>query len=243
MDIYEHLMKTGLTRHEAVMYLTLCTDGDLTGYEAAKISGVPRSNAYLALAGLVDKGAAYVVESEALRYTAVPVHEWIANKRRELEETFRYLQANVPVRKEPIEPYITIKGTGNVTDAMKNVILQAKERIYISMSGRELALVAAELQDACERNLKVVIIGNPELPIEGATVYRVEKEPGPIRLIADTATVITGEMKDRGDASCLFSRNQTLIALIKDSLTNEMKLIQMNEDLEKKEERRDFIEQ
>ncbi len=57
MDLVDSLMKAGFTRHEAVLYLTLSREGELTGYEAAKISNIPRSNAYLALAGLVEDAA------------------------------------------------------------------------------------------------------------------------------------------------------------------------------------------
>ena len=59
MDNVERLMEFGLTRHEASLYILLTLEGSLNGYEAAKQSGISRSNAYNALAGLVDKGAAY----------------------------------------------------------------------------------------------------------------------------------------------------------------------------------------
>ena len=58
MDNVERLMEFGLTRHEASLYILLTLEGSLNGYEAAKQSGISRSNAYNALAGLVDKGAA-----------------------------------------------------------------------------------------------------------------------------------------------------------------------------------------
>ena len=56
MDNVERLMEFGLTRHEASLYILLTLEGSLNGYEAAKQSGISRSNAYNALAGLVDKG-------------------------------------------------------------------------------------------------------------------------------------------------------------------------------------------
>ncbi len=48
MNLEECLMKTGLTRHESELYIALCREGELTGYEAAKITGIPRANAYQA---------------------------------------------------------------------------------------------------------------------------------------------------------------------------------------------------
>ena len=58
VDLIESLTATGLTRQEAQLYLLLHTEGVMTGYEAAKQSGISRSNAYMSLAGLVAKGAA-----------------------------------------------------------------------------------------------------------------------------------------------------------------------------------------
>lgn len=58
MDLNDALMCFGLTRQESSLYLTLLSDGALTGYEAAKRTGISRSNTYTALACLVDKGAA-----------------------------------------------------------------------------------------------------------------------------------------------------------------------------------------
>ena len=54
MDNVELLMSFGLTRQEARVYVLLLGEGALSGYEAAKRLGISRSNAYAALAGLVE---------------------------------------------------------------------------------------------------------------------------------------------------------------------------------------------
>lgn len=79
-QLTEKLMEFGLTRQEATVYLALVVSGTQTGYEVAKQTGISRSNAYNALAGLVDKGAAYPEEGAATRYTAVEVSEFCENK-------------------------------------------------------------------------------------------------------------------------------------------------------------------
>ena len=42
----ERLIHFGLTRQEARIYFLLLTEGELSGYEAAKRAGISRSNAY-----------------------------------------------------------------------------------------------------------------------------------------------------------------------------------------------------
>lgn len=227
MELIEALGKIGFTRHESTLYVTLCQEGELTGYEAAKISGLPRSNVYLALAGLVEKGGAYLSEGEVARYTPVPVEELVANTRRQADEVLRFLEEHVPRRKASSEPFITITGKMQIINKMKNIISQAQERIYLSFAPRELELVITELTDAIARGLKVVIITKSPFKLDGATIHYIPKQPGQIQLISDSANVLTGEIGEQAEPSCLYSRNKNLINLIKNSLTNEIKLIEL----------------
>lgn len=227
MDILECLMKAGFTRHEAMLYLTLGKEGALTGYEASKLSGIPRSNAYLALAGLVDKGGALRIDGDTSRYSAVPASELTFNLRKRQEEAFDFIEKNAPEREEAAEPYYTVTGSENIINKMCHMITNAKERIYISTSPSELAYVYRELSQACARGLKVVIITSEELSLKGATIYMNEKQPGQIRLISDTTHVLTGELKASGDSTALYSRNRNLIDVIRDSLKNEITLIDL----------------
>lgn len=229
MDVVESLMKTGFTRHEAMLYMTLCSEGELTGYEAAKIASIPRSNAYLALAGLVEKGGAYKIEGDTSKYAAVPAKELIFNIRKQLEQVYRYIEENIPARAQVNEPYLTVSGKKNVIDKLCYLITHAAERIYISTSPRELEYIRHELEAARDRGLKVVIISSPEFVMDGVIIYKNEKKPGQIRLIADTEHVVTGELGDEGESTCLYSKNRNLIDLIKDSLTNEIKLIKIQD--------------
>jgi HTH-type transcriptional regulator, sugar sensing transcriptional regulator len=227
LDIIDSLIKAGFTKHESVLYIALCREGELTGYEAAKISGLPRSNVYLALAGLVDKGGAFRIEADVVKYVAVPVKELIFNLRRHLNAALDFIEKNVPVKETPKDPYITIKGKSNIINKMKYTIGSALERIYISISETDIEYFIKDISEAKDRGLKIVIISSPNFKFEGATVYHNDKQIGQIRLITDTTNVITGEILGEEDSTCLYSRNKNLIQLIKDSLTNEIKLIEM----------------
>lgn len=227
MDIIDCLMRAGFTRHESILYITLCKEGELTGYEAAKVSGIPRSNAYLALAGLVEKGGAYRIDSDVVKYTAVPAEELAVNARRHLNEALEYLEKNAPKRETLSDPFITITGKTHILNKMKNIINTATERVYLSVSTEELEHIKKDLTDARNRGLKVVIIAPPTFTLEGVVVYNNEKQPGQVRLIADSSYVLTGEINEESNSTCLYSKNKNLIQLIKDSLTNEIKLIEL----------------
>jgi sugar-specific transcriptional regulator TrmB len=114
----------------------------------------------------------------------------------------------------------------------------AKLRVYISMNSEDIRLINDEVLSARDRGLKVVIISSPGLNMEGVTLYYSNKSKGQIRIIADSVEVLTGELNDSDTCTCLYSRNQNLVQLIKESLINELKLI----DLTKNNEAIDYVE-
>ena len=85
--IIEQLILFGLSRQEAVIYLCLLQNEELTGYEVAKLTGISRSNVYNGLASLVEHGAAYVIEGSASKYLAVSLEEFCDNRRTDRQRT------------------------------------------------------------------------------------------------------------------------------------------------------------
>ena len=225
MEIAEALVKVGFTRQESLLYLTLCREGPMTGYEASKGTGISRSNAYLALAGLVEKGAAYRTEGEAVKFIPVAAGELTRRLRDELGRVLDFIAANAPPAELPREPFITIEGRNAIIRELQDLIGMAKERIYLAADSAELNGIMAELTAAVCRGLKVVVITASPWNLTGATVYYHAKTPGQLRLIVDSACVLTGELSGAGHSACIFSRNNNLVQLIKDSLTNELELI------------------
>lgn len=228
MNLIEGLTNFNLTKQEATLYVLLLKAGQLTGYEAAKQTGISRSNTYTALAGLVDKGAAYVLEEgKVTRYTPVAAEEFCTNKINRLEEIKEDILQQVPVLTNEAEGYITIKGVQEIINKLRNTVKQAQARIYISANSRVLELLKAELAEAVGRGLKVVIICGKEFSLSGAICYHTTKQNEQIRLIADSHTVLTGDLQDDEDSTCLYSCKRNLIDLFKEALKNEIALIQL----------------
>lgn len=227
MNIVELLTHFNLTRQEAAIYTTLLTEGELNGYEVAKLTGISRSNTYTSLAGLVEKGAAYIIEGTTTRYTPVGIAEFCENKIRYLQQVKEDLVKNMPDKREEAEGYITIKGEKHILDKMKNMLVEAKERVYLSVSKKILHAIGEELKDGLLRGLKVVIITNEPYELTGVTVYYTEKNQDEIRLIADSKNVLTGDITEGDNSTCLYSQKKNLVDLFKDSLKNEIKLIEI----------------
>jgi sugar-specific transcriptional regulator TrmB len=227
MDLTEALMGFGLTRQESTIYLALLSDGALTGYEAAKRTGISRSNTYTALACLVDKGAARLMEGTPVRYIPVDVEEFSDYKLKHLEEMKRFLQERLPVQSEAMEGYITIQGDSHISDKIWHMLEHAVYRVYVSGEHQVLDHYRNLLEQRAAEGIKVVILTNPPYELPGAKVYLADRKPGQVGIIVDSATVLTGDVGNGEQSACLYSGKKNLVDLFKDSLSNEIKIIEL----------------
>ena len=233
-DPLDLLSSFGFTRQEAAVYIGLLTEGGLNGYEASKGLGISRSNAYTALASLVDKGAAYVADGTPVRYVPIPVDDFCVNHIRRLEK-FRAALKDLPTRKESTGGYVTITGSENIVNSLRHLLDRAESRVYLSLSGAVLCLCLQELKTLIAAGKKVVIItdretkANPAFAdsLAGAILYAGEVSPSQIRAIADSLFVLTGEISGGKAASCLLSDRKNLVDIFKNALRNEIRLIEM----------------
>lgn len=226
-QLTEYLMPFGLTRQESSVYLCLAQHGNLTGYETAKLTNISRSNAYSALSGLVDKGAAYTEEHTAVRYHAVGIEEFCSNKIRTLTEYKKILSEHMPKKKASEEGYLTITGDRHIQDKIKNMILASDHRIYLSMAAPSVKMFEAQLKELLSSGKKVVVITDEDLPLPNAIIYRTKSRGRQISVIADSISVLTGEFGKGDESICLYSGQKNFVQVLKDSMRNEIKLIQL----------------
>ena len=127
--------------------------------------------------------------------------------------------------------YITIEGYKNIWDKIINMIRSADKRIYISASYQTIEKLMKELQDAVNREIKLVILSdqtpkNEDLFHE-STYYQCENRGTNLRLIIDSAHALTGEITGSRDDTCLYTGQKNFINVFKDTLRNEIKLTQL----------------
>ena len=171
MSYIEDLMQFGLTRQESAIYYALLSEGMMTGYEAAKVSGVSRSNAYTALAALVDKGAAHVAEGTPTHYVPVDPEEFCGSKLDYLKLLSVRLVEEQPRRQREDDAYITISGFQNICQRAARMLDQAQYRIYMTGTAAMLELFREKLEDLVGRQIKVVLITEPGFELDEAIIY------------------------------------------------------------------------
>ncbi len=229
--ILDRLVLFGLTRQEAAVYLCLYQQGELNGYEAAKYTGISRSNVYSALSALTDKGAAYLIEGDSSRYMAVAIDEFCENKIRSLNREKEYLIKNIPSMKEVEIGYITITGNGNIWDKIISMINEAEKRIYFSASCRIIEKLQAEFLKVLGKKIKLVLITDGTVTnqeLRKNSIYYMGSDRGNnIRLIVDSEYALTGEITGSKDDTCLYTGQKNFISVFKETLRNEIVLIQL----------------
>lgn len=250
--LIDKLLLFGLSRQEAIIYLCLLKESELTGYEVAKLTGISRSNVYNGLAGLVEHGAAYVLEGTTTRYTAVNIEEFCNNKIRYLKEVEEYLIQNSPQKTLTTEGYISIEGYKHICDKIHHMLLGAEMRIYFSAESKFLEKWTKEILYLVEKQIKIVLISEKlpdafqEEPFsDGLIFYKLSEElkeesleanrDKQIRLIIDSKYVLTGTIIGSHRDTCLYSAQKNFVNVFKDAMRNEIELIKIKEKREENE--------
>jgi len=233
------LISFGLTRQEAVIYETLLNHGEMTGYEVSKETGISRSNAYASLAGLADKGAAYLIKGEAVKYTPVPVPQFVESTLASLAEKGEFLKAHAPARRDTTDGYITVQGAANIRGKIRQMLADMEHRLYMMAPSDIVAQFCGELSEKISGGKKVVLLTD-RLPAEltelsgkldeaaESAVYITDAEPGQIRMIVDSAYVMTGEFTGSESDTCLYSGQKNLVSVMKEALKNKITLLKLD---------------
>lgn len=224
MDYIEYLIEYGLTRQEATIYVELLRHGSMTGYEVSKETGISKSNVYAALKGLTQKGAAVCEEGEATRYFPVETEIFCDNHLRYLRDIRTHLIDCQPKQVEMAEGYITIQSARHIYNKMYELLGKCEKRLYIMAETKIIMQFKEELLALADNGKKVVILTGTDLNIEGATVYKTDIITGQIRFITDSSYVITGTLTGENDDTCLYSGQENLVNLVKETIKNKMLL-------------------
>ena len=215
--LMEKLMQFGLTRQEANIYLCLLRNKNLSGYEVSKLTGISRSNVYSALACLVEEGAAYLLEGETNKYTAVSVEEFCQNKIRRLNILKQELMSQIPQIGEDSDGYITLSSPRHIMDKIYNMLEHVEYRIYLSIPQEYLESFRAHLEKLIAQEKKVVLLLNelPDSEIKGSITYLKQKKDRQLRLIVDSSYVLTFEMTGNITDRCLYCGQKNFVYVFK----------------------------
>ena len=199
----------------------------MTGYEISKETGISRSNVYSSLSELFNKGAVYMIETESAKYIPVAPEKFLMNTINTLKEKIDFILKNIPSKKEISDGYITIKGSQNIKNKIRDMLEKTESRIYMLAQNDVIKNFETELSALVSRKVKIVIISDC-FELKGAKIYKTKIDKNQIRFIVDSSYVLTGQFSFSQDDTCLYSGQQNLVEVMKEYLKNKITLLEQN---------------
>ena len=137
----------GFTATESLVYEVLLTGGPGTGYAIARAAGLARANAYSALEGLVQKGAARAESGRPRRYRPEPPTALVARIANQHGQALEQLGANLETVAVPGSPtLVEIESPRGALQLLGHDIARATESIALLAPADAYPLLAPSLR-------------------------------------------------------------------------------------------------
>lgn len=180
-DPIDKLVELGFSEYEAKVYTALLRKSPVTGYELAKLSGVPRSMVYEVVGKLTARGAAMTLRmGGATKYAPVPADEFLDHLRREHEKLTTSLKEELTAAStaSDLEYVWNIEGHENIMAKAGEMIDQAQARVYLALLPATFPALQPLLEKAIGRGVEVVLYTPGQIELSGGRVIaaRVSEE-------------------------------------------------------------------
>ena len=242
--IIESLKELGFNTYEAKVYVALLKKYPATGYEVAKLAGIPQSRTYDTLKVLEDKHIVIAANTKPITYNPIKPKQLTQRFQKKMNSTINFLDKHLPdVKSDYNEPIITITDKQNIRDKVIEVIHNAKREIYMEIWSQDYKNFEQDLLDAYNRNVEIRIVGYDNfhsrfgLVFEHAFARDIELSLGGRMIIiaADDSEGIIGKISslknDINDTSIIWTKNQGIVFIIKEFIVHDMYLIDVEENL------------
>ena len=198
--ILTEIQKLGFSPYESKAYVSLLQHAPVTGYELSKRSGIPRSMIYEVINKLIDRGAVYTIPSEPIKYTPVPAQKFLKRLRRNLDNTFDFLDQSLTSLNQAGDVNIIshIHGHEAVTNELLCMIEEAEHELWLSVWQPQAQMLTDSVQHATARNVTVFsIIFDSEASPLGTTFYHDYMPPDVVQeRIGGKLTIVVRDQKE-----------------------------------------------
>ena len=237
-DPIDKLVKLGFSEYESKAYLALLRESPATGYQIAKLSGVPRSMVYEVLGKLTARGAAMTLRQEgSTKYAPVPAEEFLDQLQREHEELVISLKDDLVTLDSAsnLEYVWNIEGHENILAKAEEMIDQAKTRVYLALLPATFPDLRPALGEAIGRGVRVVIYTTGDLDLPGGQVVAAPMSEEALSqagglgliLVIDGEEVLIGEWLTATQARASWTSSPLLVFVAEHHLRTDLYLPQI----------------
>ena len=243
-DLVEKLKEIGFNTYEAKVYIALLKKFPATGYEVSKLANIPQSRTYDTLKVLEEKKVVVSANTKPVTYTPIKPKQLTQSYAKKINSTINYLDKHLPEVKDNYnEPIITINGKQNIQEKVLEVIQNAKREIYMEVWSQDYKVFEQELLNAYNRNVEIRIVGYDNfqsrfgMVFEHAFARDIEMSLGGRMVIiaADESEGIVGKISslknDIADTNIIWTKNKSIVFIIKEFIVHDMYLIDVEENL------------
>ena len=240
-NILIQLQHLNFSQYESRAYLALLKQSKVTGYELAKISGIPDSKIYAVLNKLLDKDAILALDSEPVRYAPLPPDDIIARMKGDYLQTFNSLQKSLNAiyqNDRPTDQYIwNLRGWEEIIRRVIEFIEQSQRSLYLSVWDEEVNEIKESLYRAHDRGVNMFIVHYGKTRLDIGQEYRhgrehqIRQQRGArrIALEVDEEKVVLAHFLNDGSSNALWTTNTGLVLLAKDYIIHDIYTIRMAE--------------
>jgi HTH-type transcriptional regulator, sugar sensing transcriptional regulator len=239
--LISQLQDLNFTQYESRAYLSLLEQGNVTGYELAKNSGIPASKIYQVLNKLMEKEVIIAVDSEPVKYTPLPPKEVLSRLKGDYLDTVNDLDSkleDIYNKQKLSDNYIwNISGRETILRRVCEFIGEAKKQIYLSVWDEEVEEIKEALIEADSKKINVSIVHFGEDLLNIGTEFKhgrehqIRQQRGERRLAmeVDEEKVILCHFHENGDSNAVWTTNKGLILLAKDYIIHDIYTIKVAE--------------
>lgn len=232
-SISEYLVKLGLTKKEAEVYVALLASGPKTGMELSKLTSDPAPFVYRLLRRLEKKGLVFRISDNPMIFKAYPIDIVVSSLLDEREQEFKTLlsakdtiiklyELHIDRRKKSKElDFIVINGVTNTINVIGEMIERAeceiKNMVGIESVERIKYWHILEYEKAISRGVKVKILTSidpsdvPDEIIEVSDIKFLKIPMNARFVIVDDKELIIITSQEEDGIMSIYSRNKSLV--------------------------------
>lgn len=156
-EIIKDLAKFGFSTYEAKAYIGLVSKNPVTGYELAKISGIPTAKIYETIEKLKERHLMIAITGDPVTYLPVAPDKMFQTLKRDynsslmrLSDSFKELYLN-----QTGEYIFNIKGYEEIIEKAEQLIAESTTELIVFLWDEEYRRIQTELTKAADRNVKL----------------------------------------------------------------------------------------
>jgi sugar-specific transcriptional regulator TrmB len=223
-DAIDLLQELGFTEHEARAYQALLQHNPVTGYELAKVSGIPRPNIYPVLQKLEARGAAVrIAGDDTTRYLPVPPEEFLKRIDHHVQETLNQVAPLLQSLAQPAEAnhIWNTHGYENLLAQARGLISNADHELLIALWPEEARALTGDLAQVEARDRKVTTLCLAACAQEcggcRGQIFRNKIVETPnerwLLVVPDSSEVLVGEIPAGQQAAVVRTRQPLLVKM------------------------------